>query len=141
MGGIHFYSVPVIVAAAIQWVVGALWYGVVFKKRWTMLAGQAGEAKPRRAVFEMVSAFILSVVLCAVLANVIVGLSNLLLKGLVTFRVGASISVLCWFGFIAPPMLTQSIFERRPVNLFAINAGYWVVSMAISGGVLAVMTR
>lgn len=141
MGGFHFYAMPVLVAAVIQWVIAAIWYGFGFKKRWTALVGHTGEAQPGRAAFEMIAAFVLSIVLSAVLANVIVGLGNLIFSGAPTFRVGAGIGILCWFGFVAPPMLTQSIFERRPANLFAINAGYWVVSLALSGGVLAVMAR
>lgn len=141
MSGVQSYTVPVIVAAAIQWAIGALWYGVGFRKSWTALVGITGEAKPRRTAFEMLSAFVLSVVLCSILANVIAGLGRLLWSGEPTFRTGASVAIMCWFGFIAPPMLMQSIFERRPVNLFAINAGYWVVAMAVSGGVLAVMIQ
>jgi Protein of unknown function (DUF1761) len=141
MSGFHFYAFPVLVAAVIQFAIGAIWYGVGFRKRWTALAGHTGEAKMGRAAFEMIASFILSVVISAILANVIDGLGNLLWGGNPSFSVGASVAVMCWFGFIAPPMLMQAIFERRPVNLFAINAGYWIVAMAVSGGVLAVMTR
>jgi hypothetical protein len=141
MKGIHFYLLPVIVAAIVQWVIGAIWYGIGFRKRWIALVGSTGEGKPGRAVFEMFCSFVMSIILSFVLANVIVGFGNLLPGGSPGFQLGASIAIVCWFGFIAPTMLTQHMFERRPANLFAINAGYWVVAMAISGGVLGVMAR
>jgi hypothetical protein len=38
---------------------------------------------------------------------------------------------------VAPVMITQSISEKRPVKLFAINAAYWLLAMMIGGGILA----
>jgi hypothetical protein len=141
MSWFHIYALPGLVGAIILWVIAVFWYGVGFKKRWTLLVGHTGAAKPGRAAFEMIMAFILSFILAIVLANVISGMGHLLWGNTLNFREGASIAVMCWFGFIAPPMLTQSLFERRPANLFAINAGYWIVAMSVCGGVLAVMTK
>jgi hypothetical protein len=45
--------------------------------------------------------------------------------------------VICWLGFMAPPLFAQHIFEGRRANLFAINAGYWLLAMAIGGAILA----
>lgn len=128
----HVNYLVVLVGAAIQWVLGALWYGVVFKKSWKSLVGGGGETGGGRAAFAMVSSFIASVILCYVLVNVIMW------AGAPTFVAGASLAIVCWLGFMAPPLFAQHIYEHRPVNLFAINAGYWVVAMAVSGGVLAV---
>lgn len=118
-------------SAAIQWVIGALWYGVFFKKSWKKLVG--GEtATGGRAAFALVCSFLASLILCFVLVQII------LWAGAPTFRGGAALAIICWLAFMAPPMFAQHIHERRPANLFAINAGYWVVAMAISGGVLAI---
>ena len=141
MSWFHMYALPALVGAVILWVIAVFWYGVGFRKRWTVLVGHTSGAKPGRVAFEMIMAFILSFILAIVLANVIAGMGHLLGGNVMSFRIGASIAVMCWFGFIAPPMLTQSLFERRSANLFAINAGYWIVSMAVTGGVLALMTK
>ena len=47
------------------------------------------------------------------------------------------LGVICWLGFMAPPLFTQHVFEGRRANLFAINAAYWLLAMAIGGGILA----
>lgn len=118
-------------SAAIQWVIGALWYGVIFKKSWKAMVG--GEATTGgRAIFAMVCSFVASVILCFVLVHIF------MMAGTPTFRGGAALAIICWLGFMAPPMFAQHIYERRPANLFAINAGYWMIAMAVSGGVLAV---
>lgn len=130
----HMFAVnhfALIASAAIQWVIGALWYGVIFKKSLKKLMGGETE-KGGRAVFAMVCSFVASLILCFVLVHII------LWAGAPTFRGGAALAVICWLGFMAPPLFAQHIHERRPVNLFAINAGYWMIAMAVSGGVLAI---
>jgi len=130
MSHVNYYAL--IASAAIQWVIGAIWYGVMFKKSWKKLVGGIGEISGGRAAFAMVCSFVASIVLCYVLANII------MLAGTDAFLGGLALAIVCWLGFMAPPLFAQHIYERRPVNLFAINAGYWVVAMAVSGGVLAI---
>ncbi len=131
MPNFHLNYPAVVVAALIQCVIGVLWYGVFFKKSWNSLLGHKEGEKPQGAVFSTVSSFVASILLCFVLANV------MLLVSRQTFMAGLSIGIVCWLGFMAPPMFAQHIYERRPANLFAINAAYWLVAMAIGGGVLA----
>lgn len=128
----HVNYLALVVAAAIQWLLGALWYGVAFRKSWTALTGGAGQTSRGRATFAMICSFVASFILSFVLVHII------LWAGTPTFLAGAALAIVCWLGFMAPPLFAQHIYEHRPVNLFAINAGYWVVAMAISGGVLAV---
>ncbi len=126
----HFHVCPVLVAALIQWLFAALWYCVGFRKRWKKLLGE--DVKPVSRIFALVCWYIASVILCFVLWNV------LSWAGTTTFLGGLSIGIVCWLGFMAPPLFAQHIWERRPANLFAINAGYWIVAMALAGGVLGV---
>lgn len=127
----HVNHAAVLVSALIQWVLGAFWYGVAFKKSWLKLTGLASEGSPKAAVLPMISSFVASLVLSFVLAHV------LLWAGTNTFKAGMAMGIVCWLGFLAPPILAQHIYERRPANLFAINGAYWLVAMALSGGVLA----
>lgn len=129
MFAVNHYAL--LAAAAIQWVIGALWYGVFLKKSWRKLSGE-GATTGGRAAFGMICSFIASLILCFVLVHII------LWAGAPTFGAGAALAVICWLGFMAPPQFAQHIHERRPVNLFAINAAYWMIAMAVSGGVLAV---
>lgn len=127
----HMFQVnylALVTAAVIQVVIGLLWYGVFFKKSWTAKIGGKGG----NAIFRIVISFVASMILCFVLVHVI------LWAGTPTFRGGAALAIICWLGFMAPPLMVQHIQESRPVNLFAINAAYWMIAMAVSGGVLAV---
>ncbi|MGA7343689.1 MAG: DUF1761 domain-containing protein [Terracidiphilus sp.] len=130
----HFFHVnplAVLIATVIQWLLGALWYGFVFKERWMVLVGTSDSQKPKNGWFGMVAAFVGNLILAFVLAHIIKW------AGGSAFPDGVYLGALCWLGFMAPPLFIQHIFERRPAKLFAINAAYWLLAMMLSGGVLA----
>jgi hypothetical protein len=121
----------IVISAAAQCFLGALWYGVIFKKSWMKLVGLAEDQKPQYQVVGVVASFIGCFVLSFVLAHILGW------AGSITAIDGASIAILCWFGFMAPPLFVQHILEKRRANLFAINASYWLVAMALGGAILA----
>ena len=127
----HVSYVWIVVAALVQWLLGALWYGLVFKKSWMKLVGFAEGEKPKNAIFAMASALLANLLLSFVLAHVIE------IAGTKLFTDGFKLGVLCWLGFMAPPLFAQHIWEGRRANLFAINAAYWLLAMALGGGILA----
>jgi nitrate reductase gamma subunit len=59
-------------------------------------------------------------------------------SGANTLHRGAFVGFICWLGFMAAPLFAETNYEKRPYKLFAINSGYWLVSMLLSGVVLAV---
>lgn len=131
MNHLHVHYLAVLIATVIQWLLGALWFGYVFKDRWRTLVGQNDGQKPANAWFGMITSFIANLILSFVLAHIITW------AGGTAFSQGVWMGALCWLGFMAPPLFTQHIFERRPVKLFAINAAYWLLAMMLGGGVLA----
>ena len=38
--------------------------------------------------------------------------------------------------FVMPIIATQALYERRGFNYIAINSGYWIVSLALMGGLI-----
>jgi MFS family permease len=127
----HLNHVWILVAALVQWLLGAFWYGVIFKKSWKKLLGQTEGEKPKNSVFAMAMFFVANLVLAYVLAHI------LSWAGARTLSAGFKLGVICWLGFMAPPLFAQHVFEGRRVNLFAINAAYWILAMGIGGAILA----
>jgi hypothetical protein len=121
----------IVIAAVIEWLLGALWYGLVFRKSWRTLVGFSESNKPKNGAFGMISSLIACLLLTFVLAHIVAWAGTTSIMG------GAGLGIVCWFGFMAPPLFTQHIFENRRVNLFAINAAYWLLVMAIGGGLTA----
>jgi len=50
-----------------------------------------------------------------------------------TARRGAVIGAMLWFSFVLPTIATDYIYELRPLSLFAINCGFWLVGMIVMG--------
>jgi hypothetical protein len=123
--------IVVIIAAIFQWLLGALWYGVIFKKSWRKFVGFVEGETPKNSVFGMAVSLIACLLLSFVLAHIVGWV------GSITFTGGSKIAIICWLGFMAPPLFTQHVFENRRANLFAINASYWLLAMALAGGILA----
>jgi len=126
----HFNHLAVLVVSLIQWIVGALWYSLLFAKPWMALTNHTPGERPKGAVVAMISSFIGGLIMNFMLIHLIVwGFAN-------TMQRGAFVGFICWLGFIAVPLYSEKVYERRPTNLFLINAGYWLVSLLISGTIL-----
>lgn len=50
---------------------------------------------------------------------------------------GAFIGVIVAVGFLATTAVNMVLFERRSLELYFINTGYSLISLAVQGGILA----
>lgn len=125
----------VIVAAFAQFVIGGLWYGPLFGKTWSGLTGVSQERmKPRPAALAAMLAC--SLIMAYVLAHVLVFASSYMKVS----GVGAGLSsgFWMWLGFAAPITLGPVLYESKPIQLWLINAGYYLVSLLAMGAILAI---
>ena len=130
----HFLQVnvlAVLTAAVVQWVLGWLWYGVLFKKDWSALVVK-DSSKSSSAGGVMALIFIANLILSFALVKIVI------LTGWTTFGRGSLVGAITGLGFIAPPLFAQHISESRPFKLFGINVLYWLIAMYLSGGILAI---
>jgi hypothetical protein len=128
---IHHLVMLIVLSAVVQGALAIFWFGLLFRKSWKTLTGCEADKKPANIVFRAISFFVACLILSFVLIQVVT------LGGAKSYSLGSSYGIICWLGFIAPPLFAQHVFERRRANLFAINACYWLLAMAISGGILA----
>jgi hypothetical protein len=114
-----------------KFAIGGVWYSPpVFGPRWGAFVGSTPEAFRARMMPAMVTDLVSGFVLAWVLANV------LKFTGAVGLIPGARVSFFLWLGFIATTLISTTMYEGRPIALFGINAGYWLVSMLIMGGLI-----
>lgn len=130
----HFLQVnfaAVLTAAVVQWILGWLWYGLLFKKDYKSLVQKDG-AQASNAAGVMAMIFLANLILSFALAKIVI------LTGWMTFGHGSLVGAVCGLGFVVPPMFAQHISEQKPFKLFGINALYWLIAMYLSGGILAI---
>ena len=53
-----------------------------------------------------------------------------------TFRHGALHGTITGFFFVTPIMVINALFERKGFKYMAINGGFWIVTLALIGGVV-----
>ncbi len=128
---IHF--LPILVSAIIVWLLGALWYSpVLFAKPWIAIIGRKEGEKPKGVVKGMVGSLIGDLLLAFVLMHLIIW------SGADSWLDGVHIGFITWVGFVLSPLYPQSVYEGRPFKYFAINGGYWLVSLLVIGALLAI---
>ncbi len=109
----------VVVAAIAYWILGAIWYGVLFSKPWMALEGMTeAQARSMNPVLPYVISFLLNILIAYSLAQICIW------RNANTIGRGASVGVLLWIGFVGPITFTTYMYEMRPRTLFAINQFY-----------------
>jgi hypothetical protein len=127
----HMNHWAILVAALIQFVLGALWYSLFFVKPWMALTGHTKGTKPKGLAAAMASSVVSALLLPFFLAHIVYW------SGAETVGAGCFVALVCWLGFVVIPSFAETIYEQRPYPLFAINTGYWLCTMLISGGLIA----
>lgn len=123
----------VLVAAIVKFAIGGLWYSdMAFAPRWRTLTGcSEGEAKAGIG-----KALAIDFVAGLVMASVLVHAVHY--AGAVTLGTGAAVGFFNWLGFIGATTLAATFYEKKPLQLWAINNGYLLLILLTMGAILAV---
>ena len=131
--GVQINMYVVLIAALVNYIIGAIWYGVIFGKSWSKMTG-VSEIKPdiQNVLFGLLGAFLTSYILACVIV-----FANFFMK-----TSGITGGLICgflnWLGFIAPVTIGSVTYEKKPWALWFINNGYWLLSLLIMGSILSV---
>jgi hypothetical protein len=121
----------VIVAAIAYWILGAVWYGVLFSKPWMALEHMTIEqAQSVSPVIPYIVSFLLELLVAYSVAQLCIW------RNADTVGRGASVGVLVWIGFVGPIAFMNYMFEMRPKALFAINEFYPLAGLVLMGAIL-----
>ena len=124
------------VSALAYWMLGALWYGVLFGQRWMALEGITMEqAKSMNPVLPYIITLVLNLLMAFVLAQLCQW------RNANTAARGAAVGVLLWIGIVGPIVFTTYMYEMRSKELFAINEFYPLVGLCLMGIILGAWTK
>ena len=123
---------PILASALGQWFLAVLWYSpVVFRKPWLKSLGERAPKKEWIMILGTILSFFGSMAVSFVLRHVVWW------TGAAGLRHGAIVGLVAWSGFVAAPLAGQYILEGRPIKLYFINTGYWLIALVLSGAFLA----
>jgi hypothetical protein len=119
----------VLVAALTAFIIGSLWYSVLFSKTWMQESGITKEKARQSNMFKIFGlSFLLQVIICFNLAAFLGPQSD--------FKFGLLAGALTGIGWVAASLGIQYLFEGRSLKLFLINAGYQAITYTIAGGII-----
>ncbi len=126
-------------AAFASMVIGFLWYGPIFGKKWMALSGITKEqivaSKKKGMAKQYALMFVGSLIMAYVLAHAFVFASTYMkVSGVMA---GLSVGFWNWLGFIAPVTLGIVLWEGKPWKLWCLNNSYYLVSLLVMGSILA----
>ncbi len=127
----------VVVSAVVYWILGALWYGVVFGRQWMALehiSEEQARSMPNPWLPYVIT-FLLNLLIAFVLMQICIW------RNANTAARGAAVGVLVWIGFVGPVTFTTHMYEMRPPALFAINQFYSLVGLLLVGAILGAWTK
>jgi len=122
----------ILAIAIIQMGLGFLWYGPLFSKPWMALQGWTKERMQQEEVNPVI--YLVPFFGALVSAYALALLINATQMG--TLFGGIHLGLLVGLGFIVPAFASNYLFSSRPLKLFLIDAGYYLVSPVIAGAIL-----
>lgn len=124
--------IGIIAATVSAFVLGGIWYGPLFGKKWQALVGLSDEqVKSANMAKTFGGAFVLTFIAAFVFA-MFLGPDITLQQGL---AYGASAG-LCW---VAASFGINYLFAQRPLALWLIDGGYATLMFTLFGGLLGVL--
>lgn len=120
----------VLVAGAAFFLLGAVWYSVLFGKKWAQLlnidwenpGGNMGLIFGLTLVFELLASLAMAIVIRD--------------TGFGGWLGGLHVGLIVGVGVVLPVIAINNLYQRKPAALTAIDAGHMVVGLAIVGVIL-----
>lgn len=127
MSAVSFASI--LLAGIATLLLEQLWYSPrMFGAVWLRLTNLSPEQVEQGRKRTRISAFI------GLLAGMLIALAMAYLGvalGISSFASAAGLGALCWAGFCAPTLISQVLWDQKPLQLFLINASYWLLSFVL----------
>lgn len=125
----------VIVCAIVYWLIGGLWYGLLFTKPWMALEGPAAQSANMNPILPYVITLALNLLIAFVLAQICAW------RNANTAARGSAVGILLWLGIVGPITFTTYMYEGRSMELFGINEFYPLVGLCVMGAILGAWTK
>ncbi len=129
----HVNFLAVLAGGIVTFLLGGVWYSVLFPKQWTSAVGKPEEElKKLNKPVNFVYTFILGLITSYILAHIV------LYIGADTLLQGIEIGVICWIGFAGATSYAHNLFGGRSQKLWMIDSGYNLLTFIVNGAIFAV---
>lgn len=144
MPEINFLSI--LVAALVPNILGAIYYGPLFGKKWLASMGKTEEEmKHKNEILIYIGSFVLAFIV-AFFLNFFIAMGHkelndageLVFASFETFKHGAFHGMMMCLGIVVPVLVSLGLFHKAKASNILLNVAFWVVCFSIMGGILDV---
>ncbi len=130
----HLPWLAILIAGIAYFGLGAIWYSVLFRNAWIKASGvNVNDPNMKKGVAQtMLSSLVLMIV-----ASLGIALFLSKIPG-DTWMTGAKVGLVAGICFSATAISISYLYEKRPMALHLINAGYNVAGCVVAGIILAI---
>jgi len=135
--------VAVLVAVAVNFVIGFVWYAALFAKAWGREMGYDPNMRPdKKTMLKGMALMLIGNLLFAwVLAFYLAGWQYIPgAKEMRPLATGVNSAISVWIGFYVPVHLSRIVWEKHSWKLFFINSGYHLVATVVVAVILSYWT-
>ena len=128
----HLNYVHILVAALVYFIIGALWYSVIFGKQWMKLVGikEVTEQDKKNIPMMFGTTFVLNFIITFAIACIIYSLHPP--TGLGAVKIGVLLGV----GFVGTTTAMNNMYAMRSFKLTVIDSGYHIFSIIVAAIIL-----
>lgn len=120
----------VLVAAVVSFLLGAIWYGPIFGKKWQIEVGMKEEDFKKMNMVETYgTSFILMVIMSFAMAFLFTAAG----EGGMNWNSGLTIGLLIGFGFAGTSMGINYTYQNKSFSLWMIDAFYQIIFLGLMG--------
>ncbi len=133
----HMNWLAVLAAGVAYFVLGVIWYSLIFKTAWIRLSGvNPNDPNAKKGVAGIMIASLILMIVASL------GIAILLSKvGYISLMSGVKVGLVAGVCFSATGICISYLYEKRPLGLHMINAGYNVAGCVIAGIILAMWPK
>ena len=132
LSGLNYWAI--ITAAVASFVMGGVWYGLLFPKQWVRVHGYTEEQtrsmqqkQPRNFAIFLAANLVTGLVISILVVNLKLGSAG----------PGAVLGVLLWLGVAAPIGASKNAGMGKPPAAWLIDTGYDVCALSVMGLIIA----
>lgn len=129
----HINWLAVAVAGLAYFFLGAIWYSFIFKKAWIKSSGiDVNDPNMKKGMAQTMLASLVLMIICSA------GIALFLFKVVSTSWIsGLKVGLLAGVCFSATGISISYLYEKKPMSLHLINAGYNITGCIIAGIILS----
>ncbi len=124
--------VPVVVSSLAAMGVGFVWYSnALFGKKWIELHELKGDKMDKAGMGKIFGITFLVTLVSAYVLSIFIHYA-----GAYSLINGAKTGLWAWLGFVMPTSLATYLFTKKPMSLYAIDAGHHLTVLLVMGAIL-----